>query len=71
MYVDSDGLIGVTQVMKRTPSVKVQDGNWHMYTFTTNPAGEKGFRAYVDGKIAAKVDAKELAGTSAKLYYIL
>lgn len=64
LYVDSDGLIGVTDFIERTPSVKIQDGNWHMYTFTTNPPGEEGYKVYVDGIIAGEVDAEKLAGTA-------
>ena len=37
------------------PVPDLQDGYWHMITLSSQPAGGKGFRMYVDGALAAQM----------------
>lgn len=60
--MDSDGLISLTQPVERTPSIEIKDGNWHMYTFTTNAPGEKGYKIYLDGVMVGNVDEDSISG---------
>ncbi|CAD7694655.1 unnamed protein product, partial [Ostreobium quekettii] len=62
-YMDSDGSIANNDERNVTNHVEIEDGNWHMFTVTTQPSGGKGYRIYIDGELAASTpDSKGVNG---------
>ncbi|KAL4548009.1 hypothetical protein Ndes2526B_g07220 [Nannochloris sp. 'desiccata'] len=55
-YIDSDGQIA-SNVGPREPLFPLLDGNWHMLSMTSQPQGGPGYRMYVDGQLAADLNA--------------
>lgn len=37
--------------------MNVSDGKWHMITVTSQGAGEKGFRLYIDGEVVGELSS--------------
>ena len=62
-YIDSDGQIGNNNGPRQIP-FPVLDGKWHMLTITSEPQGGQGYRMYVDGQLAADLNARTVAAAA-------
>jgi len=58
-YIDSDGQIATNQG-PREPPFPLLDGNWHMLSITSQPQGGPGYRMYLDGQLAADLNAQNV-----------
>lgn len=61
-YIDSDGQIG-NNSGPRAVRFPLLDGNWHMLTLTSEQQGGPGYRMYVDGQLAADLNARTIASS--------